>query len=79
MKVNIYWYDNAGHAFEISSGASVLAEGNVFQNIGVIAEPPISGKLFPSADSNTNKVYSSYLGHACQVNSNGFALEELGM
>jgi pectin lyase len=79
MKVNIYWYDNAGHSFEISSGASVLAEGTVFKSIGIVAQPPISGKLFPSADSTTNKVCSSYFGHACQVNRKRFALEELGM
>lgn len=68
MKVNNYWYDNSGHAFEISSGAYVLAEGNVFRSVEVVAESPISGKLFTSPDSTTNKVCSSYIGHTCQVN-----------
>ncbi|RHZ63581.1 polysaccharide lyase family 1 protein [Aspergillus thermomutatus] len=69
--VNNYWYDNSGHAFEIGSGAYVVAEGNVFQNVEVVAESPISGKLFTSPDATTNKVCSSYLGHTCQVNGFG--------
>jgi pectin lyase len=70
-KVNNYWYDNTGHAFEIGSGAYVVAEGNVFQNVKVVAESPISGKLFTSPDANTNKACSSYLGHTCQLNGFG--------
>ncbi|KAH3460702.1 hypothetical protein KXV78_002913 [Aspergillus fumigatus] len=69
--VNNYWYDNAGHAFEIGSGAYVVAEGNVFQNVKAVAESPISGKLFSSPDASTNKVCSSYLGHTCQINGFG--------
>jgi pectate lyase len=32
-QVNNYWYANSGHAFEVGTGASIVAEGNVFQNV----------------------------------------------
>ncbi|EAW11721.1 polysaccharide lyase family 1 protein [Aspergillus clavatus NRRL 1] len=69
--VNNYWYDSTGHAFEIGSGGYVLAEGNVFQNIKTIVEPPVGGQLFTSPNSNTNQACSAYLGHVCQVNGFG--------
>ncbi|ESZ94241.1 putative pectate lyase [Sclerotinia borealis F-4128] len=69
--VNNYWYDNSGHAFEIGSGAYVVAEGNVFQNIPVVAESPISGELFTAPSTAANAACSSYLGHTCQVNGFG--------
>ncbi|KAK1141844.1 hypothetical protein N8T08_008356 [Aspergillus melleus] len=69
--VNNYWHDNTGHAFEIGEGGYVLAEGNVFQNINVVAESPINGALFTAPDANTNKVCSSYLGRACELNGFG--------
>ncbi|KAJ5946345.1 hypothetical protein N7454_003184 [Penicillium verhagenii] len=69
--VNNYWYDNTGHAFEIGSGGYVLAEGNVFQNIDVVAESPIDGQLFTSPSTTTNKICSTYLGRVCQVNGFG--------
>ncbi|KAL4971463.1 putative pectin lyase D [Aspergillus desertorum] len=70
--VNNYWYDSTGHAFEIAAGASVLAEGNVFQNINAPVESSsLAGNLFTSPDTNTNKVCSSYLGHTCQLNAFG--------
>ncbi|KAK3075252.1 hypothetical protein LTR53_001617 [Teratosphaeriaceae sp. CCFEE 6253] len=31
--VNNYWYANSGHAFEVGSGAAIVAEGNAFQNV----------------------------------------------
>ncbi|KAL4924523.1 polysaccharide lyase family 1 protein [Aspergillus undulatus] len=68
--VNNYWYDSTGHAFEIASGSSVLAEGNVFQNIDTIVDTN-SGSLFTSPDTNTNAVCSSYLGHTCEINAFG--------
>ncbi|PLB49088.1 hypothetical protein P170DRAFT_383689 [Aspergillus steynii IBT 23096] len=69
--VNNYWHDNSGHAFEIGEGGYVLAEGNVFQNINVVAEDPINGALFTSPDAGTNAVCSSYLGRACEINGFG--------
>ncbi|KAL4865498.1 hypothetical protein BDV12DRAFT_200134 [Aspergillus spectabilis] len=69
--VNNYWYDNSGHAFEIGSGGYVLAEGNVFQNIGVVAEDPIEGELFASPSTSQNAVCSTYLGRDCELNGFG--------
>ncbi|KAF4495114.1 pectin lyase precursor [Fusarium agapanthi] len=70
--VNNYWYDNAGHAFEIDAGGQVVAEGNIFQNV---VEPlqaaSFAGKLFSSPSTSVNAVCSSYLGHVCQVNGFG--------
>ncbi|KAL4901548.1 putative pectin lyase D [Aspergillus multicolor] len=70
--VNNYWYDSTGHAFEIGAGASVLAEGNVFQNINAPVEASsLAGNLFTSPNTGTNAVCSSYLGHTCQINGFG--------
>lgn len=49
----------------------VLAEGNVFQNIDTILEPPQDGQLFTSPDTTTNAVCDTYLGRACVVNGFG--------
>ncbi|KAL3427510.1 pectin lyase [Phlyctema vagabunda] len=69
--VNNYWYDNSGHAFEIGEGAYVLAEGNVFQNIPVVAEDPIDGQVFTSPSASANTACDTYLGHNCEVNGFG--------
>ncbi|KAL4909514.1 pectin lyase A [Aspergillus multicolor] len=69
--VNNYWHDNSGHAFEIGEGAYVLAEGNVFQNVEVVAEDPIDGKLFASPSESANTACASYLGRNCEVNGFG--------
>ncbi|KAI9374132.1 pectin lyase A [Aspergillus egyptiacus] len=69
--VNNYWHDNTGHAFEIGSGAYVLAEGNVFQNVNVVAEDPIDGQVFTSPSTSQNQACESYLGRACELNGFG--------
>ncbi|KAL5343027.1 pectin lyase fold/virulence factor [Aspergillus crustosus] len=69
--VNNYWYDNSGHAFEIGTGGYVLAEGNVFQSIPVVAEDPIDGELFASPSTSQNAVCSTYLGRDCELNGFG--------
>ncbi|RDW72090.1 pectin lyase A [Coleophoma crateriformis] len=69
--VNNYWYDNTGHAFEIGSGAYIVAEGNVFQNIAVVAESPIDGELFTAPSTTANAACTTYLGHTCQLNGFG--------
>ncbi|APA15980.1 hypothetical protein SS1G_10071 [Sclerotinia sclerotiorum 1980 UF-70] len=69
--VNNYWYDNGGHAFEIGTGAYVIAEGNVFQNIPTVAESPISGQLFTAPSTSANAACKNYLGHNCEVNGFG--------
>ncbi|KAI1489762.1 pectate lyase a [Biscogniauxia mediterranea] len=69
--VNNYFYANSGHAFEADSGAMILAEGNVFQNVPTPLETPASGRIFASPDSTTNEVCSTYLGRVCQLNAFG--------
>ncbi|CRG89703.1 pectate lyase, putative [Talaromyces islandicus] len=69
--VNNYWHDSSGHGFEIGSGGYVLAEGNVFQNVGTIVESPVDGQLFTSPSTSENAVCKTYLGRACVVNGFG--------
>ncbi|KAK7182019.1 hypothetical protein DPSP01_006250 [Paraphaeosphaeria sporulosa] len=62
--VNNYWgnIDPTGHAFEIDSGAYILAEGNTFDSV----KTPVStleGKLYTGTDC------SSALGRACVENT----------
>ncbi|KAG9251431.1 pectin lyase 2 [Emericellopsis atlantica] len=68
--VNNYFYSNPGHAFETASGAMVLAEGNVFQNVNAAIENG-GGQVFASPDSGTNAQCQSYLGRSCQLNAYG--------
>ncbi|KAK4109244.1 polysaccharide lyase family 1 protein [Canariomyces notabilis] len=69
--VNNYWYDSgSGHAFEVDSGAQILVEGNVFQNIKTPAEAD-GGKMFSSPSTSANAVCSSSLGRVCQINGFG--------
>jgi pectin lyase len=49
--VNNYWYANSGHAFEVGTGASIVAEGNVFQNV---ANPVSTLNRLPCFDILTN-------------------------
>lgn len=67
--VNNYWYDSQGHSFELDSGAKVVVEGSVFQNVQSPIESSGSGHLF--ASSSTNAACSKYLGRPCQANGFG--------
>ncbi|CAJ2500245.1 Uu.00g030980.m01.CDS01 [Anthostomella pinea] len=69
--VNNYFYSSSDHMFEVDSGAMILAEGNVFQNVPTPVLSPVSGKLFTSPDATTNAACTTYLGRACQVNAFG--------
>ncbi|KAK6068131.1 pectin lyase [Seiridium cupressi] len=69
--VNNYWYSSSDHAFEVGSGAKILAEGNVFQNVPSPVLDPIDGLLFTSPDTTTNADCKTYLGRACEVNAFG--------
>nr|POF17526.1 putative pectin lyase b [Quercus suber] len=70
--VNNYWYATSGHAFEVSTGAMIIAEGNAFQNVASpVLTPEDGGSLFTSPDANTNKACSQYLGRSCQLNAFG--------
>ncbi|RMZ78856.1 hypothetical protein DV738_g3705, partial [Chaetothyriales sp. CBS 135597] len=67
--VNNFWYASSGHAFEVGSGAYIVVEGSVFQDVNQVVETStVAGQIFTSPDSSTNAACSSYLGHACQVN-----------
>lgn len=65
--VNNYWYDysDSGHAFEVASGANVLVEGSVFQNVPVELEASsFTGQMLTEPAS----ACSTYLGRTCQSN-----------
>ena len=68
--VNNYWEDNSGHAFEISSGAQILAEGNAFSSVAApIEDAAAGGSLFAVLDSTAAASCEQYLGRACEVNT----------
>lgn len=67
--VNNYWYDSEGHAFELDSGAKVLVEGSVFQNVETPLQSGGSGQLF--ASTSAASACSQYLGRACEANGFG--------
>ncbi|KAI7316238.1 hypothetical protein KC315_g10847, partial [Hortaea werneckii] len=70
--VNNYWYQVEGHAFEVGSGAQIVAEGNIFQNVDhPIQQGAIDGRIFTSPSSSANQVCNSYLGHNCVLNAFG--------
>lgn len=70
--MNNYFYANSGHAFEVGSGANIVAEGNVFQNVvSPIDSGTTGGQIFTSPSTSANGVCSAYLGHACQTNAFG--------
>ncbi|KAK9771434.1 putative Pectin lyase-like protein [Seiridium cardinale] len=69
--VNNLWadIDPSGHAFEIASGAYVLAEGNVFQDVDVPQESGDDGALYSVDDSSGASSCSSYIDRSCVANS----------
>lgn len=69
--MNNYFYDNAGHAFELDTGGDALVEGNVFQAVDTVYNSPIDGQLFTSPDPNTNADCTASLGRACVINGFG--------
>ncbi|ORY67120.1 putative pectin lyase A [Pseudomassariella vexata] len=71
--INNYWYgtSSTGHAFEIGSGANVLAEGNIFQNVATVVDASSQGKAFTSPSTNANTACTASLGRVCQLNGFG--------
>lgn len=69
--VNNLWADtdSSGHAFEIASGAYVLAEGNVFQDVTTPEESGDDGALYSVNDSSAASSCSSYISRECVANS----------
>jgi pectin lyase len=69
--VNNYFYANSQHAFEADSGAMIVAEGNVFQNVVAAQQAGLAGKLYNSASASANVLCKTYLGHECVPNAYG--------
>lgn len=69
--LNNYWYDNSNHAFEVGSGAYVVAEANVFQNVVAPVESGIAGSLFTVPSTTAGEACKTYLGHDCLINAFG--------
>ncbi|KAJ4323971.1 hypothetical protein N0V94_001615 [Neodidymelliopsis sp. IMI 364377] len=68
--VNNYFYAIA-HAFEADSGAKILAEGNIFQNVDAPAQSGLPGQVFAAGSANLNTQCKGSLGRDCQMNSYG--------
>lgn len=69
--MNNYWYDNTGHAFDAGTGAMIVAEGNIFQNVKTPLLSPVEGQIFASPSESANTACKQYLGHNCQLNQFG--------
>ncbi|PVH68085.1 polysaccharide lyase family 1 protein [Cadophora sp. DSE1049] len=70
--VNNYFNTMGGHAFDISSGANVLIEGNYFNAVTTpmtSASSSYSGYLYTVSTSAAASACSSYLGRSCQTNA----------
>ncbi|KAL0934031.1 pectin lyase [Colletotrichum truncatum] len=66
--VNNYWSTSTGHAFEVTKGGYVLAEGNVFSNVKAAIEAGGDGASLAITSSNASECKSK-LGRNCQANS----------
>ncbi|KAL4885139.1 pectin lyase fold/virulence factor [Aspergillus karnatakaensis] len=65
---NNYWYDNTGHAFDVSdAGSNVLIEGNVFESVKSAYNGDGDGTVF-AVDSDSESSCSSTLGRSCVPN-----------
>lgn len=70
--VNNYWYANSGHAFEVGTGSSIVAEGNVFQNVvSPIDAGTTGGQIFTAPSTSANTACSAFFGRVCQINAFG--------
>ncbi|KAK1929021.1 putative pectin lyase A [Phytophthora citrophthora] len=63
--VNNYFYDNTGHAFDISERGYVLAEGNYFDNVKTPVQPDGKGSIFIPKSAGDCK---ANIGRDCEVN-----------
>ncbi|ETP41191.1 hypothetical protein F442_11598 [Phytophthora nicotianae P10297] len=63
--VNNYFYDNTGHAFDVSQRGYVLAEGNYFDNVKTPNQPDPEGNIFiPSSAGDCKET----IGRDCELN-----------
>ncbi|KAG3088903.1 hypothetical protein PI125_g18189 [Phytophthora idaei] len=62
--VNNYFYDNTGHAFDVSQRGNVLAEGNYFDNVKTPNQPDPEGNIFiPAAAGDCKET----IGRDCEL------------
>ncbi|KAF4144248.1 Pectate lyase [Phytophthora infestans] len=64
--VNNYFYDNSGHAFDVSQRGYVLAEGNYFDNVKTPNQPDPDGNIFIPASAGDCK---ETIGRDCELNA----------
>ncbi|EEY54977.1 pectin lyase, putative [Phytophthora infestans T30-4] len=64
--VNNYFYDNSGHAFDVSQRGYVLAEGNYFDNVKTPNQPDPDGNIFILASAGDCK---ETIGRDCELNA----------
>lgn len=64
--VNNYFYDNTGHAFDVSTNGYVLAEGNYFDSVTTPRQDDEEGNLFVPASAGDCE---SYIGRDCVLNT----------
>ncbi|KAK6537368.1 hypothetical protein TWF694_011560 [Orbilia ellipsospora] len=70
--VNNYFYNVAGHAFDVEVGVELLVEGNAFNSVTTpfLSSSSSSGaQIFDVPSSSYTSTCSSYIGRTCQVNS----------
>ncbi|POM72132.1 Pectate lyase/amb allergen [Phytophthora palmivora] len=63
--VNNYFYDNTGHAFDVSQRGYVLAEGNYFDGVKTPNQPDPEGNIFIPASAGDCK---ATIGRDCELN-----------
>ncbi|OJD40784.1 polysaccharide lyase family 1 protein [Diplodia corticola] len=66
--VNNYFQTNQGHNFDVSDGAQMLVEGNVFEDCKAPMNIAVTGGVFSVPDSSAAAQCSSALGRDCQLN-----------
>lgn len=67
--VNNVWSDIDGHAFEPEAGATILAEGNVFDDVASPIKAVSGQKLYAANDEAAASACEQALGRACEANS----------
>lgn len=68
--VNNYWDSNSGHAFDVSTNANALVEGNVMNNVKLPVMPEtesLSGQLYVPTSNNYAQCDAA-LGRTCEPN-----------
>ncbi|KAH8592886.1 pectin lyase fold/virulence factor [Bisporella sp. PMI_857] len=69
--VDNYWYSVTGHAFDVTSPAKAVIEGNIFQSVNTPLLSSSTGSVFGSTSTSANTACKSSLGHNCLLNQFG--------